>query len=189
MRAGGSLADVSNQAIREMLGTRCLSCSTVNLQNGTATFDSVTEPDARINYTIDGASYTIADRTNEALVTLAALQNPVTHLDGYYVQPANKTVYYLWVVDAAGNDYVIQGTYADQVLASDRGPRGDGSIPFIAVPATYAPVAVFKVVTGSATFTPATTFWDAANITSAGASPVNVLPASAASLTFTEGGA
>ena len=187
---GASLADVQHAVIRELLGTRTLSESTVNLQDATATFDSVTEPDAKIMTVIDGFIKGHADVTNEALVTLAALQNPVTGYDGYYVQPADTTVYYLWVKNAAGTDYVIQGTYADQVLGGGLavGPRGDGSIPRVAVPATYAPIAVFKVVTTAVTFTPATTNWNAAGVV-AYAAPVSVLPAAVASLTFTEGGA
>ena len=86
------LSDISNRALRELLGNRCLSSSTVNLQDGTATFDSVTEPDARIVFEIDGLKYEAADVTNEALVTLAALQNPITGQDGYYSQPVSTTL-------------------------------------------------------------------------------------------------
>lgn len=183
------LSDVSDKALRELLGTRCLSSSTVNLQDATATFDSVTEPDAKIVYEIDGLKYEAADVTNEALVTLAALQNPITGLDGYYSQPVSTTVYYVWVKNAAGTDYVIQGTYAGQVInRAGRNGLGDGSIPDIAVAATYAPIAIFRVVNGvTAVWIPGTTNWNATNV-DAYAQAVGCLPA-AASVTGTIGGA
>ena len=190
--AGASLADVGNRAIREMLGTNCVSRSLVNLQNGTATFDSVTEPDAIIRGNVGGAAMTMADVTNKVLATLDALQTPNTGQAGYYAQPISTTVYYLWVANYAGTSYVIQGTYSGQVIPRNGGQnstRGDGSIPFIAVPDTYFPIAVFKVVNGvTAVFTPTSTFWDATNVTSS-AAPVSVLPSSAAALTFVAGGA
>jgi len=193
MALGANLADISNGALRELLGTRGVSRSLVNLQNGTATFDSVTEPDAIIRFDIDGVACTTADVTNKALATLAALQNPVTGLDGYYTQPAGKTVYYVWVVNAAGTSYVIQGTYNGQVLGGGTAiTLGDGSIPKIAVPGTYAPLAIFKVVTAAGTFIPGTTFWDSANLTAAscGSCPVSVLPsATPAAASFVAGGA
>ncbi len=184
------LSDVSNQAIREMLGTRGISRTLINLQNGTATFDGVTEPDAIMTFMINGQIFTNADLTNKALATLAALQHPVTGRDGYYSQPVSTTVYYLVVVNAAGTFYTIQGTYAGQVIVGNGAPQvGTGEIPDIAVPATYAPVAVLKVVNGvTAVFIPATTNWDATNVTSS-AAPIAVLPRSAADLTFVAGGA
>jgi len=189
---GASLADISNRALRELIGTRSISRTLVNLQDATATFDGVSEPDAIMRYDINGVQCTTADVTNKALATLAALQNPVTGYDGYYSQPVSTTVYYLAVVNAAGTVYVIQGTYADQVLggAYAVGPRGDGSIPFIAVPETYAPFAVFKVVNGTnAVFIPATTNWNATSVVSY-AAPVSVVPNGIpADALFVEGGA
>ena len=185
------LQDIQARALRELIGTRILSRSLVNLQNATATFDSVTEPDALIVGLAGGGAFTTADVTNKVLATLPALQNPVTGNDGYYDQPKSTTVYYLWVVDAAGTSYVIQGTYAGQVLGYGfpRGPKGDGSIPDVAVPDTYAPVAVFKVVNGTtAVFVPGTTNWNAAGVT-ASAAPVGVLTSDPAKYTFVAGGA
>jgi hypothetical protein len=184
------LSDVQFKALRNLIGTKCDSLAVVNLQNGTATFDSVSEPDGLIVYTIDGAKRTIADVTNKALATLAGLQNPITGRDGYYSQPISTTVYYVWCVNAAGTSYVIQGTYAGQVISrAGRDGLGDGSIPDIVLEG-YAPIAVFKVVNGTnAVFIPATTFWDATGVTSS-ACPVSMLPSGAAStLTFTAGGA
>jgi hypothetical protein len=186
-----SLSDISNRALRELLGTRSSGVATINLQNGTATFDVVAEPDGLMLCTVGGAAIAYATTANVALAAVAALQNPITGYDGYYTQPAGKTVYYVACVNAAAAVKVVQGTYADQVLGGDKaiGPRGTGLIPDIVVPDSYAPIAVFKVVTAAGTFIPATTFWDSANLTSAGSAPVNVLPKQASDLTFTEGGA
>jgi hypothetical protein len=187
-----TLADLQSRALRELVGTRTLSRTLVNLQNATATFDGVSEPDAIMRYDIGGVQCTTADVTNKALATLAALQNPVTGYDGYIDQPVSTTVYYVACVNAAGTVYVIQGTYDGQVLGGSLaiGPRGDGSIPQIAVPDTYAPFAVFKVVNGTnAVFTPGTTNWDATGV-DAYAVPVSVLPASIpADALFVAGGA
>jgi len=169
------LSDISNANLRELLGNRSVSRTLVNLQNGTATFDGVTEPDAIMIVEIDGGLFHIADVTNKALATLAALQNPITGQDGYYVQPAGTTVYYVWVVNAAGTSYVIQGTYSGQAFTPFKSALGDGSVPDIAVKSTYAPIAIFKVVTDAThTFTPGTTNWDATGITSSAAA-VSVL--------------
>lgn len=186
-----NLGDISNRALRELLGTRAVSRSLVNLQNATATFDSVTEPDGIIILNIGGFAFHAADVTNKALATLEALQAPVTGYAGYYDQPKSTTVYYVWVMNKAGTSYVIQGTYAGQILGNKVSPPqvGTGLIPDIVVPDTYAPIAVFKVVNGTtAVFTPATTNWDATNVTSSAAA-VSVLPKQISDLTFTAGGA
>ena len=185
-----SLADISNGDIRELLGTRGISRSLVNLQDGTATYDTVTEPDAIMSFMVNGNIRTNADLTNKAVATLAALQNPITGQDGYYQQPINTTVYYVLCVNAAGTFYCIQGTYAGQVInRAGRNGVGDGSIPDIVVKSTYAPFAVLKVVNGAtAVFIPATTNWDATGV-DAYAAPVSVLPRSASDLTFVIGAA
>jgi hypothetical protein len=186
-----NLGDLQSRALRELVGTHSIGVATVNLQNGTATFDSVCEADAQVISVIGGFPKAVANRTDEALVTLAALQSPITGYETYYDQPVSTTVYYVWVVNAAGTDYVIQGTYEGQALGPYIGPKGqlgDGLIPNIVVADTYAPIAVFRVVNGAtAVFTPATTFWDATSVVSS-AAPVNVLPESVSDLTFTAGG-
>jgi hypothetical protein len=183
------LSDVQYKALRNLLGTRCVSRALVNLQDATATFDSVSEPDGIIRYDIDGVALTVADVTDKVLATLAALQNPVTGRDTYYSQPINTTVYYLWVLSSAGTSYVIQGTYAGQVISrAGRDGLGDGAIPDIALEG-YCPVAVFKVVNGAtAVWVPATTNWNATNV-DAYATPLAVLPSSTTYLTNVIGGA
>jgi hypothetical protein len=186
-----SLKDLQSRALRELVGTRSMGTASINLQDGTATYDVVGEPDGLVLLSIAGAAKTVATGADKALATVAALQNPITGYDAYYDQPINTTVYYVCCCNAAGDFKVIQGTYEDQVLGGSlaRGPRGTGDIPDIVVPDTYAPIAVFKVVNGAtAVFVPGTTNWNATNVV-AYAAPVCVLPKSAADLTFTEGGA
>lgn len=159
----GKLTDIQTRALREMLGTRNLSTAGLGVANGTSSkVDS-----ANAIATIINGAFCAASALNEYVLTAkAALQNPITHQDTFYVQPVSTTVYYVFVIDAADNVYTIQGTYSGQVLASDRGPRGDGSIPRVAVPDTYAVLGAVKVETDSThTFTPATTGFDAAGIT------------------------
>lgn len=184
------LGEINFKALRSLLGTRAVSRTLVNCQDGTATYDGVTEPDAIMRFDIDGAQFTAADVTNKALVALAGLQNPITGRDTFYSQPINTTVYYVLCISAAGTFYAVQGTYAGQVIARNgRDGVGDGAIPDIVLDG-YAPFAVIKVVNGAtAVFTPATTFWNATNVTSS-ACPISVLPSGAAStLTFVAGGA
>lgn len=186
-----NLGDLQSRALRELMGTRSDGTATINLQNATATYDLVGEPDGLILYTVAGGSYTLATGADKTLATLAALQNPITGYDGYYDQPVSTTVYYTACVNKAGTIYVIQGTYAGQVLGGSKaiGPRGTGLIPDIVVPDTYAPFAVFKVVNGvTAVWIPGTTNWNATNVVSSSA-PVAVLPKQASDLTFTAGGA
>lgn len=160
------LIDIQSAAVRELLGTYSVGTPVLAINaGGAATFKTTQSPAASFLGVFNGSPALIANAAARALTALAALQNPITHQDTFYVQPAGKTVYYLVVANAAGTMYTIQGTYDGQVLAQDRGPRGDGSMPRISVAGTYVPVGYIKVVTGSATFTPATTLLDAANIT------------------------
>jgi hypothetical protein len=186
-----NLGDIQARALRELLGTRSDGTATINLQNSTATYDLVGEPDGLILFQVAGGSYTLATGADKVLATLAALQEPITGYNGYYSQPINTTVYYTACINKGGTIYVIQGTYATQVLGGSKalGPRGTGLIPDIVVPDTYAPFAVFKVVNGAnAVFIPATTNWNATSVVASSA-PVAVLPKQASDLTFTAGGA
>jgi hypothetical protein len=186
-----NLGDLSNRAVRELIGTRCIGSAVINLQNGTATYDLVAEPDGLLLLSIGGAVTTLATGAGKVLATLAALQEPITGYGSYYEQPVSTTVYYVACINAAGTLYCIQGTYEDQVLYGHlkNGPRGTGLIPDIAVPDTYAPFAVFKIVNGATgVWIPTTTNWDATAV-DAYSAPVSVLPKQASDLTFTIGGA
>lgn len=169
------LSDVSNKALREILGTYSAGAVAVPAINAgsAATFKTTQSPAASLSVVINGQPKLLADASAKALATLAALQNPITGQDGYYVQPVSTTVYYLIVVNYALTWYTIQGTYSGQVISRPYGLNGlgDGSMPDIAVAETYAPVGAIKIVTDSThTFTPATTALDAAGITATYAS-------------------
>lgn len=162
------LSDISNANLRELLG--CYSSGTcVPAMNagGAATIKTTQSPAASFFTVINGQPKLLANLSAQALTALAALQNPITGQDGFYVQPVLTTVYYLFVANAAGTVYTIQGTYDGQVIArAGRNGLGTGEMPDIAVKETYAPIGAMKVVLAStATFTPATTALDAANVT------------------------
>lgn len=160
------LNDVSNAALRDLLGTFSFGKHTLAATAGAATYTTTQSPAASAGIVIDGKPSLFANLAAKVVATLAALQQPITGLNGYYVQPAGTTVYYVVVTDGT-NTYVIQGTYAGQVFTPFRQQLGTGDVPDVAVKSTYAVLGIIKVVTaGAATFTPATTFWDAASVTS-----------------------
>lgn len=162
------LSQVTNAPIRTLLGNTVLNRIVLAINAASAATVKTTNA---IEYTINGVVY------NKA--TLAAQAITVTHnwqgnSASAYVQPINKTAYYVLALDSSGNVKCIQGNYAGQTLAQDptvgvgqsvMGATwvGDGSIPD--VPADLCAFGIIKVVTGSAAFTPATTALDAANIT------------------------
>lgn len=172
------LNDVQNQAIREILGTRLLKKSALVATGAVATFAATSAPAGGLIYMIDGkVGAAKADVTVEPLVALAALQFPVTGTNGFYTLPVSSTCYFLIVLNAAGTYYAIQGTYAGQVFTNFRNQLGTGDLPDIAVPATYCPIGWIKVVNGvTAPFIPATTLWNATNVTTTTGDLGGVLP-------------
>lgn len=154
--------------VRHLVGNRCLSRPVLAIGTTKSAFNTT----AAAEYVIDGIIRNKAAMTSEALVALKAS----THLpaaladwrqpsgaDGsFYVQPANKTVYYVLCLNAAGTAVVVQGTYDGQPLQGGYA-EGDGSVPMI--PDGVAPFGLIKVVTGATTFTVGTTLFDAANVT------------------------
>lgn len=75
---------------------------------------------------------------------------------GFYVQPANTTVYYVLCVNAAGTVRVVQGTYDGQPI-SNMGTTMVGKSVIPDIPDAFVAFAVMKVVTGGSAFTPGTT--------------------------------
>ncbi len=170
------LSDISNAAVREMLGTRSVGTPVLAITGSAATFKTTQSPASSFLTIINGVPRLLANLSGKALATTALLQFPVTGQNGYYVQPAGTAVYYLVVVNAAGTVYTIQGTYAGQVFTPFYNSLGTGDCPGVAVKETYAPIGCFLVTTdASHTFTPATTNLDAAGITTT-ASDLNLLP-------------
>jgi hypothetical protein len=159
-----SLKDISNRAIREMIGCFTISKVTPAATTGAATFKTTQSKAGTWQPVIDGVTGPlIANKTVTVLLAKSDLQNPITGLDGFYVQPAATTVYYLLVTNLAGTCYCIQGNYTGRVITGRTGRSGLGvsELPDIAVPATYAPFGAFKCITGTSGFTVGTTFLDA----------------------------
>lgn len=164
-----SLKQISSAPVRSVLGNRCMSRPIVAI----GTTKSAINTTAAAEFTIDGIIYNKAAMTSEALVaTVAATHLPASQaawlqpsgLSGFYTQPASTTVYYVLTLNAAGTMTVVQGTYDGQPIANGAGyAEGDGSVP--ALPEGVAPFGMVKVVTGATTFVPATTLFDAANVT------------------------
>ena len=169
------LDDLNHAAIRA-LGSRSLNSAALAINAaGAATFKTT----ATINYAIDGVFYSKAAFSAQAF--------PATT---YTVKQGYSTMFLVYV-DASGSVGVAQGVpfaqetdpadgvtknRAYRVLPSNL-PGGASTIekggylrlqnsPLIPdLPDGCAPVGVIKVVTGAATFTPATTALDAANVT------------------------
>lgn len=164
-----SLKQVSSQPVRHLLGNRCLSRPIVAIGTTKSAFNT----SAAAECTIDGIIYNLTAQTSTALVALAASHLPAagaaylqpSGLAGFYTQPANTTVYYVLAINAASTVVVVQGTYDGQPIANGAGyAEGDGNVP--PLPDGVAPFGMIKVVTGATTFVPATTLFDAANVTS-----------------------
>jgi len=129
-----------------------------------ATASAITSTVAVVSV-IDGITRAVAAFTNQALTALApadlasSLANWLQPWGkaGFYVQPANTTVYYVVVVNAAGAIRVVQGTWNGQILTDPSGytVTGVGDVPDI--PDGVVPLAILKVASGGSTFTPGTT--------------------------------
>lgn len=114
---------------------------------------------------IDGVTRAVAAFTNQALTALLASDLAIglanwlqpSGLVGFYTQPANTTVYYVVVVNAAGSIRIVQGTYSGQPLVNPFGYTvvGDGSVPDI--PDGVVPLAILKLASGGSVFIPGTT--------------------------------
>lgn len=155
-----SLADVQNRAIRNLLGTRMLSKPTLAINAGSAATFKTTNTNY---FSVNGIQYSFAALSANALTADATQQALITGQTGFYVQPASTTVYYVVGINAAGTVRTFQGTYTGQTFTNFVNTLGDSSIPDIGD--SYCPIGYIKVVTGAATFTPATTALDAASIT------------------------
>ena len=157
------LSDISNRAIRQLIGCYSTGAVVPASSSGAVTYATVQAPAASTYLHINGKKILHVNLTAQACTALAALQNPVTGQDGFYVQPASTTVYYLIVQNIAKTAYVIQGNYTGRVITGRAGRSGIGvsEMPDIAVDDTYAPIGAFKCVTGTTAMTIGTTNLDA----------------------------
>lgn len=115
-----------------------IACAGVTLEAGDV------DPEIPILYTIDGIMYT-ANSGNATFTDTS-------------VQPKNSTRLYLISVTTAGTFAITNGL----ILPDGQGPEGPYVPP---LPEGHAPMAVIKIVTGDATFTPATTNLNASGVT------------------------
>jgi hypothetical protein len=162
-----ALKDIQNGDLRKALGNYCLSKITLAISAGGA---ATVKSTGAILYVIDGVAYTASALAAQSLaVTHDCFGNAVGgNNPSEYTQPVLTTAYYLICINAAGTVAVVQGSYAGQSIAypNDRSKIlvGTGGIP--AEPAGYTAIGMFKVaLAAAATFDPATTALDAANVT------------------------
>jgi hypothetical protein len=162
-----ALKDIQNGELRKALGNFCLSKITLAINAAAA---ATVKSTGAINYAIDGVQYTKAALAAQSIaITHDCFGNAVGGNNlSEYTQPAGVTAYYLVCLNAAGTVAVVQGNYNGQALAFpndlSKVLTGDGSIP--KEPDGYVAVGMFKVATANAaTFDPATTALDAADVT------------------------
>jgi hypothetical protein len=158
------LNDVQSKALRGVIGNHCYSRAVLAIESaGLATVKTTVVPTGGIVYSIDGITYLKANLSAEALTADATQQAIITGQSTFYVQPDGKTVYYVVCLDSSGNERTIQGTYSGQTFTPFGPQTGDGSIPDVGD--SLCPIAMMKIATSGATFTPASTALDAAGVT------------------------
>ena len=141
-----TLADVNLEVTKTLLGNRALSNGKIAI----GTTKSKVKTVANIDYCIDGQIY-----------SLAATDDFFVHTD-LTVQPLLSTKWYALCVNAAGTGSIIQGP--NNLTANVTAVTNKAALPKI--PADLCCVGAIKIVTAvAATYTPATTLNDAANVT------------------------
>lgn len=140
-----NMGDVNLATIKSLLGNRPFSSGKIAI----GTTKSKVKTAAAIDYCIDGQFYSVA-----------ATDDLFVHTD-LTVQPTLSTKWYALCLDAAGAASIIQGP--NNLTAAVSAQTNKAALPEI--PATKCLVGAIKVVSGAATYTPATTLNDAANIT------------------------
>lgn len=173
-----NLATITNADLREALGSMVFNKAVLAINAASAATVKTTNA---YTYSVDGVMLSKAALAAQAITpTHDCMGNPVASGVAAYVQPANTTVYYVLSLDASGNVYVSQGSYAGQVQAFpndlSRTNLGAGGIPVEPKNVNATAVGLLKVATGAVTFTPGTTALDAANVT-ATYYDINMLPA------------
>jgi len=137
------LADIRHSSLKTEIGNVCLTNPAILI----GTTDKETVDYTAFDYTIGGRVYTQATGTTAIFAVL-----------DYYgttpVQAADTTCFYVFLVNAAGTEYVVKGK-DDETTDLPGFP-----------PDLYACFGIVKVVTVAVTFTPATTEFDASGVTS-----------------------
>lgn len=165
-----ALSSIQNGDLRKALGNYCESKIALAISGGSGA--ATLANTGTINYVIDGVKKTksaLSTQSFAATHDFRGLAVSSTNGIAEYTQPAGTTVYYLVCLNAAGTVAIVQGTYSGQSISVNGQPglvlTGNGAIP--AEPDGYTAIGMVKVVTaGAATFNPATTNFDATNVTS-----------------------
>ncbi len=172
------ISDVTNQAIKDLIGNMCLTKIALAATGAAATVAST----GTFTYTNGGEILTHAallaqsikatHQLNGKLALSTAASRPL---------PTGKTAYFTLGVNYAGTVCVSQGDYAGENLSqffAGTTAVGTGAVPD--VPAGYTPIGVIKIVnTSVGDFIAGTTLLDVAGITDTYTN-VCVLPASLA---------
>jgi hypothetical protein len=151
------VSDLTLQPMRHLVGYANLTKVTLAINAASAPTVKTTGTTTYVN---GGIYYTKAALAAQS-IAIANGYGP--YGSNGYVQPVSSTVYYPIALDALGNVYLYQGTYAGQAISGQTW-LGDGSVPDISP--TLTPIGLIKVATNSSTtFTPGTTALDAAGLT------------------------
>lgn len=168
------ISDVTNQALKELIGNMCLTKITLAATGGsTATVAST----GTFTFTQGGAIYTHAALSAQSIAATHALNGKLA-VSASRALPTGKTAYFTLGVNASGTICVSQGSYAGENLSQffmGTTAVGDGAVPD--VPSGYTPIGVIKVVNASAgDFVAGTTNLNTAGLTNT-YTDVAVLPA------------
>lgn len=158
------LLDITTAAVREAAGTQSFVKGILAINLATA---ATIKSTAAFVYSIGGIILNKAILAAQALVALPAAQFLVTGLSGFFIQPISTIVYYVVCLDALGNVFTVQGTFAGQQLTLNGMPNfvvQNGDVPDVDK-TTLCPIGLIKIATNaSTTFTVGTTALDAAGL-------------------------
>jgi len=170
------ISDVTNQAIKDLIGNMCLTKITLAATGAAATVAST----GTFTFTNGGAIYTHAALAAQSITATHAMNGKLA-VTASRALPTGKTAYFTLGVNASGKVCVSQGDYAGEDLSQffmGTTAVGTGAIPD--VPAGYTPIGVIKIVnTSVGNFIAGTTLLDVAGITDT-YTDVCVLPVSLA---------
>ncbi len=154
------ISDVTNQAIKDLIGNMCLT---------------------KIALAATGAAATVASTGTFTFTNGGHAMNGKLAVTASRALPTGKTAYFTLGVNASGTVCVSQGDYAGEDLSQffmGTTAVGTGAVPD--VPAGYTPIGVIKIVnTSVGNFIAGTTLLDVAGITDT-YTDVCVLPAALA---------
>jgi hypothetical protein len=164
-----ALSDVLSATLRKAIGNFCLTKVALAIHGGSAA--ATIASTGTMTFVIDGRFYTKAALSAQSFAVTHDFRGiAVSDTAGIseYTQPVTKTAYYLVCVNSGGTVAIVQGTYSGQSITVNGTPglilTGDGDIP--AEPSGYTAIGMVKIaLANAATFNPATTNFDATDVT------------------------